>query len=463
MNHAAGGGRRIRSMAAGCGIALGVVYVLSPIAIWFVVAMAALLAVAGRGLDVSERRWLTTVLVAAIVLRVLAVAALFLMTDHHRIPFGSFFGDEEYFIKRSIWLRNVALGIPIHAADLIYAFEDYSRTSYLYVLAFAQVLAGPSPYGVHLLGIAFTVAGATLLYRLVRPSLGRAPAAGGLLLLLFLPSMFAWSISGLKEPLFFLLTAIALIVAVKIVRGATMWRRAAAVISIVVLALILETVRQAGAVLTLGSVLLGLALAAVVPRPRLLIVCAVAVPLLAGLVLSRPAAQVKVYAALQGAARQHWGHVATPGYAYHLLDDRFYTDISEISDLDFRETGRFVVRAFARYVTVPLPWEIRSRAALAYLPEQVVWYLLVALFPAGLLFAFRRDPVLAGLLCGHAVVAAAIIALTSGNIGTVIRHRGLALPYIVWVSAVGACELLARAARPSGDAPRVSLAGPAVL
>ena len=27
---------------------------------------------------------------------------------------------------RSIWLRNVALGLPIHSADLIYAFDEYS-------------------------------------------------------------------------------------------------------------------------------------------------------------------------------------------------------------------------------------------------------------------------------------------------------------------------------------------------
>ena len=29
------------------------------------------------------------------------------------------------------------------------------------------------------------------------------------------------------------------------------------------------------------------------------------------------------------------------------------------------------------------------------------------------------------------------MALTSGNVGTLVRHRGLALPYIVWLSAVG--------------------------
>ena len=56
---------------------------------------------------------MTRLLVVAVVLRVVAVAALFALTNHAQVPFGSFFGDEEYFIKRSIWLRNVALGMPI--------------------------------------------------------------------------------------------------------------------------------------------------------------------------------------------------------------------------------------------------------------------------------------------------------------------------------------------------------------
>jgi hypothetical protein len=72
----------------------------------------------------------------------------------------------------------------------------------------------------------------------------------------------------------------------------------------------------------------------------------------------------------------------------------------------------------------------------------VIWYIIVALAPIGLVFSFRRDPLVAGLLFGYAVVAAVTVAMTSGNVGTLVRHRGLALPYVVWLSAVGACELV---------------------
>src|SRR5206468_702458 len=97
----------------------------------------------------------------------------------------------------SIWLRNTGLGLPMHGADLIYAFDEYSATSYLYVLAFVQVLVGAAPYGVHLIAIAFYVGSTIVLYRAVRPSFGSVPAFAGLIVLLFLPTLFAWSISAL--------------------------------------------------------------------------------------------------------------------------------------------------------------------------------------------------------------------------------------------------------------------------
>jgi hypothetical protein len=443
-------------MAALAGVGMGIAYVLSPLSVWFGVAMALLVRSAVSGFDDRERRWLLTLLVTAIVLRLAAIGGLFLLTNHGQMPFGSFFGDEEYFIKRSIWLRNVALGIPVHAADLVYAFDEYSATSYLYVLAFIQVLVGPAPYGAHLLGVAFYLAGSVILYRTVRPAFGRMPALIGLGLLLFLPSLFAWSISALKEPLFFLLTASSLSLILRVIRGPGAWRRLLAGGAVAVIAIAIETVRPAGGLLSLASLAGGVAFAVVVRRPRLLIVSMVALPILAGAALAYPQVQLKAYSSVQAAARQHWGHVATPGYVYRLLDERFYPNRSEISDIEFRESAKFVARAIGMYLTVPLPWEVQSRPALAYVPEQIVWYILVVLLPVGVVFACRRDPLIGGLLFAHALIAAVTVALISGNVGTLVRHRGLALPYLVWLSAVGLCGLISPATHPGRTAGSLS-------
>jgi len=110
-----------------------------------------------------------------------------------------------------------------------------------------------------------------------------------------------------------------------------------------------------------------------------------------------------------------------------------------------------------RYLTVPWPWEAQSASALVYTPEQIVWYALVLLAPFGLVLAMRRDALVASLLVGHATVAALTVAMSSGNVGTLVRHRGLALPYFTWLSAVAFCDLVvwARRERTSAETPSV--------
>jgi hypothetical protein len=434
-------------MLIGLGVAVGVAYTLSPLAVWFAVAVWLLVRMAGRGLDAAERQRITGILAVAIAARLLAVAALFLTTNHSEVPFGSFFGDEAYFIFRSMWLRNVGLGIPIHGADLIYAFDDYSQTSQLYVFAFLQTLVGFAPYGLHLVGIALYIAAAVLLFRLVRPAFGSTPALVGLVLMLALPSLFAWSISALKEPLFFALTAVALAAAVAAMRVRSGGWRMACVLFALANAVALDTVRRAGFAIELGSIAGGLALAWLIVRPKALVAVVVAALFAASVVLSRPSIQLSAATNVVEAARFHRGHVWTPGHAYHLLDGRLYDDLSNIRTLTLPEAGRYVVRAFAAYAAVPMPDQIYSTAALAFLPEQLIWYALLVLAPFGLVMAMRRDVVVASLLLMHAIVAAVPVALTSGNIGTLVRHRGFALPYLVWISAVGACELVARSRR----------------
>jgi hypothetical protein len=110
------------------------------------------------------------------------------------------------------------------------------------------------------------------------------------------------------------------------------------------------------------------------------------------------------------------------------------------------QAARYVVRAAVSFLTVPRPSQINSRAALAYLPEQAVWYVIVVLLPVGVIAGLRRDPLVTSLLLAHGLAAAAMVALTGGNIGTLIRHRGLALPYFISLAMVGACDLLARVA-----------------
>ena len=442
--------RRVALTATAAGTVVGVAYALSPLTVWATIAFAFLIWWIGEGLPEPERKRIRAILVVAILARIAVIAGLWFITDHARVPFGSFFGDEEYFIRRATWLRNVALGIPIHSADLIYAYDDYSYTHYLYVIAFIEALVGFAPYGLKVMSAAMYLGGAVVLFRLARKAYGSGVALAGLLVLLFLPSLFAWSIAALKEPPYFLVGALACSVAVTTMRTRSLARRAAGVLFLCAAAAGLQSIRDGGLIIAVVGLGGGMVLGWLAGRPREALIFAMAVPIVVFGLLSRPAIQLRAVQEVRRAAKLHWGHVNTPGFTYKTLDSQIYPERRSIDQMSSGATARFLVRSAAEYLTAPRPWTIESRAALAFVPELMFWYCVLALLPVGVVAALRRDALVTAVLSAYAFGVGALVALTGGNIGTLVRHRGLALPYLIWLSAMGAEALLTWTARKAG-------------
>jgi hypothetical protein len=155
------------------------------------------------------------------------------------------------------------------------------------------------------------------------------------------------------------------------------------------------------------------------------------------------------------AATANAGHVFTVGHGYKLLDDEFYVvpGAKPRFDLDLPEALRYVLRAAASYLVVPLPWQMATRGELVYLPEQIFWYGVLILAPVGAIAAARRNRIAASLLVAYLVPTAVVVAMTTGNVGTLIRHRTLIVPFVVWLGALGLASLAQRVMRQQEVAP----------
>lgn len=433
--------RQLTVIAIGAGTAVGIAYALSPLTIICLPAVIAMSLWAGAGLDSRERRWFIALIALAAIARLAAVSALFLSWDG-RMPFESLFGDELFFKNRSLWIRNHGAGLPMSPADVIYAFEDVGISSYLYGLSLLQAIVGKAPYGIHVLNSACYLTAVLMLFRLVRPVFGGVAALTGMGVLLFTPSLFMWSISALKEPSYTLAAAVELWCAVHLARSATWRERARWLIGVAVATVALETLRRGGSMVALAGAAGGLFLGFVLPRPKLTLLTAAFVPVAVVGLLMVPPVQQRALDAVRGWAVYHAGHVGSAGYSYHILEGRYYFDARRIYDMPGDDAIVFVLNSFKSYVTEPAPWRIESKPMLAYLPEQMFWYVLLALAPFGVVAAVRRDPMLAALLVTHAFAAATVVAMTSGNIGTLIRHRGLVMPYLAWLAGLGLYELM---------------------
>jgi hypothetical protein len=439
--------RRLMWLAVAGGVAIGVIWTLSPMTVLFALGVVPLVRWTAHGLPPAERRRLAVLLVIAIALRVAAIAILFATADRNAGSFATLFGDEQFLELRALWVRNLALQIPISHESFIYSGSGTGWTSYIPVAAAVQLLVGPAPYGMRLFDLLLFLAAALALFRAARRSFGAATAFGGLAMILWMPSLFAWSISALKEPLYLFFVTASILGAVHACRASTRWPvRAAMIVLVLISVMLVESVRPGGRTLMIGSLVAGAAFRLLAWNRRVAFVSAIAAPLVIALTLSTvPRASDLVLKQIEWGARWHRGHVFTKGHSYKALDARFYIYNSTMSDVYTMtppEAARYVIRQVWAFGTVPLPWQATSRAELLIIPEQLLIYGALLLMPIGLACASRLDPVLTSFLSGYIAISWPVIAITSGNVGTVVRHRALVFPYIVWFSALGAAWLL---------------------
>jgi hypothetical protein len=436
----------VSSVAAG--VALATLYTVSPLALCaFAFALIAVV-LARRGLSDGQSRLLTAILGVALAVRLAAVAGIFIasMPIHDDQFVGALTGDGAYSMTRALRSRDLVFGIPANKYDYVVAFDEYGRNSWVSLLTATQIAFGPAPYGVRLINSVLFVSGALILFRVTRDALGPAPAMAGLATLLFLPTLFVWSISLLKESLYFAGTALIFWATVTMLRARGWTARFWAVMAGLAGAFAIHDLRSGAVWLAMLGLATGLAMRAATASRRIFTGAAVAVVLAAAVLLSRAPIQARAIQALESTAKTHTGHVFTVGHAYKLLDQGFYFNpqapAASTLTLTPGQSARYLLRALASFAVVPAPWQLASTRELAFLPEQLLWYIMLLLLPVGAVAGWRRDPLVTCLLLGYAAPTCGVLALTNGNVGTLLRLRGLVTPYLVWMSAAGFCATL---------------------
>lgn len=444
------------SVAAGLGLA--VIYAASPLLVGALAIASVLFAVAGRNLDAAERRRLLTILGVALAARLAFIGAMLIsgMPALNDLSVGALRGDDAYYLSRAIRARDIALGLTHGRYDYFIVSDEYGRTSYLQLLTVLQTFFGPAPYGMRAINAVLFTAGAYLLFRLTRAAYGATAAAIGLVAVLFMPSLFVASTSLLKESVYFLATTVLLTMVMAVLKYPRIAGKIAAAAVAAGCLWLLDDLRRGALMMALAGIATAIVLLIALKTGRRAIAAVALAGIVAAVAWTQPAVHQRVNHAVTAAAKTHAGHVFTTGHAYKLLDDGFYmvpaTPAAWPLTLTDDQAGRFLVRAARSFLFVPWPWEMASRSELAFLPEHLAWLLIVVFTPIGLVAGWRRDRVVTALLIGFVLPTAAALAITNGNVGTLLRLRGLVSPYLIWLAVLGglaaAESLLARRAAP---------------
>jgi hypothetical protein len=448
------------------GIGLGLLYSASPLLILTLAAVAVLMLTAGRDLPAAERRRILTIIGIALGARFLLIAALLVVNIPHLsdLGVGGLAGDDAYYLGRAIRARDIMVGITQGRYDYFVVSDEYGRTSYLQLLTFLQVMFGPTPYSIRALNSVLFVTAAYLLFRMCRPGFGATASALALIALLFLPSLLVSSMATSKEPSYFFITTVMLTAAIAVIRQPGVSARIVAAIAVAICLWILDDLRRGALALGVSGLALAVVARVTFETPRRAIAAAVIAVVAIGALWTQPPVRERFLDATASVAKMHAGHVFTSGHAYKLLDEGFYmhpgTPAAWPLELTGLQAGRFLARAAVSFVVTPLPWEMASISELVFFPEHLLWMLIVVLVPIGAVVGWQRDATMTACLLGFAIPTAAVLAVTTGNVGTLLRLRGLVTPYLLWFAVLGGlavCERLLTRARSTAFTPAEAL------
>ncbi len=433
--------------SAPAGIGLALIYAASPLLTCALAAITVLLTLAGRDLPGPERRRLLLILGIALTARLLFIGAVMIggMPLLNDLSVGALRGDDAYYLSRAIRARDIAIGLTQGKYDYFIVSDEYGRTSYLQLLTTLQLLFGPSPYGMRAVNAVLFVSGAYLLFRLARMAYGAPAAALGLIVLLFMPSLFVSSTSLLKESTYFFVTTVLLTLVVAALRHPRVTARLAAVALAVVCLWLLDDLRRGALLLSVAGIAVALVIRVTCETSRRTVAALALAAMMGVAAWTLAPVRARAIDAITSVAKTHAGHVFTVGHAYKLLDEAFYvhpgTPAAWPLTLTDGQAARFVVRAGRSFLFTPWPWEIASRSELAFLPEHMAWLLIVVFAPIGAVAGWRRDRLVTSLLIGFVLPTAAALAVTNGNVGTLLRLRGLVSPYLIWIGVLGALSV----------------------
>lgn len=346
-------------------------------------------------------------------------------------------GDSDAYSQRGYCLAEYVRGNrePV----VLRRIQVYGYHAYVLVIGWFYYLFGFSPVSVkwvngwigsfHVLAI-FYLARACFQSRIARwASVGVA----------LFPTLVLWSATNLKEPVFFLSTTLllALFMAFRAKRSLKRWALCG-VAFLAILSVLQNLGRKEVGVSLVVGLLAAFCLEVCLRRrwyPLLLFL---------GIALLPFSPWVKIKQAVHLGLYRHTGYVHTESATYRFLPDWMYSSPIQLregvlTDSDARVVISRVPLALTHYLLQPFPGLTGSRFALQVMmiPQMIGWYFALFFAALGVAAAVRWNLWRCGPLLAVGSIWVFMGALSSGNVGTLIRVRDMVTPIALIFSAAG--------------------------
>lgn len=138
---------------------------------------------------------------------------------------------------------------------------------------------------------------------------------------------------------------------------------------------------------------------------------------------------------------KHMLYVNSGGESYKILPNQYYDYLRKLPEhtLSFQEHIQIISKGVYHLLVEPKPWGTWTLKTWLFLPQTLLWFLLLSLSIYGLydFLCHRYGP----SLFVYFLPLCLGLAISSGNIGTMIRHRDILTPLFLIMGAFGWTKL----------------------
>jgi len=354
-------------------------------------------------------------------------------------------GDSDYYSNRAYAISEFARG---HWAPVVlYRVQEYGWNLYPFLMGWFYYVFGFSPFAVKwinafigaLLGLAVYVLGRQLFQERI--------ARWGAILVAFFPSLVFWSAANLKDPSFFLSTALLFIIGIRLQSERLGWKF---LMEMILMAVLLKL--HLGMGRPESSWILAACWAGSFLWSRLVVRWrrGPAVVLLL-LLLAFPFLPWKRFGNVHLlGVRRHLGYTLGTGMIYHYLPEKFYrliefpADQVPWADVSMPRFLLYLPKALFHYLLEPLPLQrtvgLLSAAAM---PQMIIWYLLIPFMLVGIARSLRGGQAVWAFFPLATVMGWILLgAISMGNVGTLFRIRDMVTPFLLLYASAGLSAFL---------------------
>lgn len=387
--------------------------------------------------NVDERKFILIFVCIGLISRLSCGIILHYFVINYRNSYD-IFGDGAAYVRNAKIISEIFNNIgSTNFADLKFpGLTDYQTTLWAYLLGVTYTLLGYNSFaGIminSLLGVLTAINLYFLLIFLTNNKITVNLKKISLLLFLFFPSLFLWSVTNLRDTFIIFLFSVFLLFASKHEKTTFFYTFFLLAISLLIYALRYKLLYPMIILITITTIVRLLNVK--YPKRILFTTCLLSLLLIVVVPYVIINHEFIINQINSKSYFSQLGHLTSGGINYYILPKDYYFDKEPLG------LSAFIIIFFKGWLHLllePVFYNMKSFPLIFSFPQMILWYFLLFFSGYGMIISLRTQIPATLIIISFIFIMGTMLAMSGGNIGTIFRLRDMISPYFIVFSILG--------------------------